>query len=95
MEDVISSNSFCEEKKTVQLHRSRVEFRRANRQSNALSSQDPAGSDETDKVVAFGLEDLGFESSRGRLTSPLGSPLLAATPFVKDDLYPYFINERH
>lgn len=40
-----------------------------------------------DNVLAFGLETRGFESPRSRSKSPLGSPLLAAAAFMKNDVY--------
>lgn len=55
-----------------------------------IPSRDPgslswAGGGQAEKVLAFGRE-------RRRLTSLLGSRLLAAVPFLKNQIHCYFIN---
>lgn len=54
-----------------------------------------ARSDQVDRVVAFGRERRGLESSYHRPTSPFVIPYLAAVSFLKDDLHCYFINKEN
>lgn len=52
-----------------------------------------AGGGQMDKVVVFGYESRGFNSSQDRSTSPLCGPLLSASPFLKNDVNSNFINK--
>lgn len=53
-----------------------------------------ASGDQADKIVVFGRVSCGFESSHGRPTSSLVSPVLAAAPILKNDIHCYFVNRK-
>lgn len=52
-----------------------------------------AGGVQTDKVAAFGHQSRGFESSRLRSKSPLGSLLLTTALLLKFDVHYCFTNK--
>lgn len=58
-----------------------------------VSPRSLAGSGQTDKALAFDREGHGFDFSHRRSYSPPGSPLLAATPFLKIDVHCLFIEK--
>lgn len=51
------------------------------------------GDGQVDKVMASGRGRRGFESSHRHSTSPLGSPLFGATPFLKIDVHGCLTNK--
>lgn len=52
-----------------------------------------ASGGQADSFAAFGSEGRGCESSHHLSTSPIGSHLLTAAPFLKNDVQCYFINK--